>query len=293
MKPMKVTAIGGASNAAIAFRTFAAAQGATIRSVVRRPIQGRPGEEIAVVEDYASIAPDLLKGSDAVVNFVGVSQGSDLLMRQLNAELPVQLARHASAAGVPHFIHISSLSVYGGAADIGPATPAAPLSAYGRSKLAGDMALSSMSEDIDVTLMRVPILYNAGTRGKLHQLASMMQRLNSFPVPGVLQPRSVLHLDNLAAVLYTVAQERLTGIRFAADPQPFTIAELAHAIEEKAGRRPVLAALPAPVFALLRRLKPDLYASLYGRSLIDPSSCIKPETGHPRSLRQGLRDLLP
>jgi len=290
---MKLLVVGGTSRAAIAFRAYIAGiPEIDVTVLCRRQTNSYPSEKIIITDDYFSCPPSTLEGVDVVVNFVGITKGTASELEMLNAAGPQKLARTADAAGVRQWIQISSLSVYGTAKDIDDQTPVHPLTPYGRSKLAGDEALSSVGGSLGVTLLRVPILYSATARGKLHMLARTMETLGFFPVPTSLQPRSVLHLDNLANAIMISIRSSLTGIQFAADPEPFTIEKLADVIGDKTGRRPKLIRLPNSTFALLKRLKPGIHTSLYERSLIAPQYNLLSTSENLRALDAGLAEVI-
>jgi UDP-glucose 4-epimerase len=279
--------VGGHSRAAMAFRHRLAGEDFAVTVLTRAPDAALGAETVVTVADYFSPPAEVLRGVEVVVNFAGLVTAEPSLLQAVNADGPARLAAAAKVAGARHFVQISSLSVYGHAPDIDARTPEAPVSAYGRSKLAGDRALAPLADDgFAITAMRVPILYGRDTGGKLHQLARLMRRLGWFAVPRVCEPRSVLHLDNLAGAVETVIRQRLGGVRFAADPQAFHLDLLPDILS---GPRIRLICLPALLFSLIRLVSPGTYASLYGKSLITADCVTIPDA---RQLRDGLADLI-
>lgn len=270
VQPRLLLVVGGNSNAAKAFRNHVVRSGRfRLRTLVRNEISNLAGEVVIQVTDYFSPGPACLQNVDVVINFTRLVKGQPSQLEEVNAKGPAMLARAARNAGTQHFIQISSLSVYGSAEDIEASTTVAPRCAYGKSKLAGDIMLAELSsEHFTVTSLRVPILYNKAAQGKLHRLGRAMSCLQFFPVPYDQQPRSILHLDNLAVAIETLMDKPGNGVRFAADAQPFTFARLANSIAQRKGRAPTLLVVPKWILALVQKLAGNVYASLYGRSLI-------------------------
>ena len=292
---VRVLVVGGQSRAAQAFRECVSKKGIFSPSVlVRKSACELPGERIETIQDYFDPGSDLLQSTDVVINFVGLTgRRRDAELRSINVEGPIRLAQSAKRQGVRHFVHLSSLAVYGSAKDINADTPDAPITPYGHSKREADKELAELADPgFVVTILRAPTLYGPGQPGKLGQLASTMSRLGWFPVGQYLQLRSTLHLRNLAAALIEAVQRRLRGIQFAADPQPFALDILAQVIGEHRGRNIRLLRLPALAFLPMRVLAPGFHASVYGRSLIQEEACVTPPSGYPLSLRAGLKDLL-
>ena len=287
---MRLAIIGGASRVGMALRRrFAGRDGIEIIALVRKPVAAVGTETVKVVEDYFTPDLSVLTTCDAIVNCAGRTDGrSDADFAEVNVAGPIRLAQAAKKAGSRHFVHISSLSIYGRAQTIGASTPEAPINPYGRSKCAGDRGLAGLaSEHFAVALLRVPIIYGPGKTSKLHLLAGAMRRLGWFPVPGALPQRSIIHVENVAGAIETVLKERLNGVCFAADPELFT----AHAMAEAIGGVR-LVRFPDPFFGLLRRCTPSLYASLFGNSVIAQDQCVLlPEHG-TLLLSQALRDVI-
>lgn len=94
----------------------------------------------------------LYEGVDAVVQLAAISNDPmgnkfERVTAEVNAEAVVRAAREAKAAGVKHFVFASSCSVYGAGGD-GAKTESSelnPLTAYARSKIAGEQALAPLA----------------------------------------------------------------------------------------------------------------------------------------------------
>ena len=253
-----VLVIGGGSRIAEALHIR---YGGNIRWISRRTT-GRPNERC--VADYGAIPADVFLGVDCVVNCVGISEGTPAELKHVNCDLPLKFVADARAAGVRRFIHISSFSVYGGATAICRETEPAPVSDYGRSKLAADCALGAMaSPTFAVILLRLPLVYGRNSMGKLHQLLRLWRRAGLMPTPRGDVARSMIGVDLTARVISRLIVEGFDGqIAFAADPRPFTYADTA-----RARPRDRLRLLPVPL--TLSRLVVRLLPGLGTRLLTD------------------------
>ncbi|RZJ01597.1 MAG: NAD-dependent epimerase/dehydratase family protein [Brevundimonas sp.] len=285
--------IGGQSRSGLAFRKLLAtvARG-PVKVIVRRSGPVFANETEIVVGDYVDLPTDAFEGVGSAVNFVGAARAPSLAeLRALNVEVPLEAARRLKQHGGTGFFQLSSLSVYGGAKDIDSSTPVAPVSSYGRSKADADTGLTDLADDrFRTTIVRAPLIYGPDGGGKLSQLIRLMVRTGRLPVPEILEPRSMVHVDNLAIGLKSLIEAEATGLRFVADPEPFRMDRLVSVIR-KEGRDVALVGLPSPVFRLLKLAAPGVYGSLYGRSLIREGD-VTPLAG-ALPLDEGLAQLLP
>lgn len=112
--------------------------------------------------DVADVA-----GCDVIVHLAALSNdpmGSvdERLTLEVNRDASVRLARVAKAAGVPRFLFAGSCSVYGKGAklDLDESDPLNPLTAYARSKIETETAVSALAdEDFSPTYLRNATAY--------------------------------------------------------------------------------------------------------------------------------------
>lgn len=290
MKP-RLLLLGGASTLARAI-VYRASERFECRLVVRRPIPSAVPLDVQVVPDYDELPPACFEGVDSVVNCVGRTapdpEGASL--HDVNVEIPVQVARQALRAGATHFIQSSSLSIYGGAHFIDHATHPSPSSDYGRSKLAAERELERLSDDgLRLANLRFPMLYGDGGAGKLTTLARWMLRLRMFPAPRELPSRSILHYQNAAAAVLSIAAHGSSGNFFVSDLPLFDLRDLVEALRSERDAEVRLLQFPDLLFTLLRQLAPGVHASLYEPSVVAPDTVRSLPDPLPMSLCDGLR----
>lgn len=291
----QVVVVGGQSRAGVAFRRLVAGtRPFALTVLVRRPDEALAGERVVVVEDYFSPPDKVLAGVDGLVNFAGIPDnrsGPELV--RVNVEGPERLARKARALGVKRMIQISSLHVYGAPARVDNSTKEEPLSAYARSKLAGDNALAALQTgDFRITLLRMPMHYGPNAGKKLRILVRIMLGLGWFPMPKKPVRRSMIHLENLAAGIVMVLQHDLEGVQFVADPEPFSYEMLRESLRLHTGKTIRLIRLPDAFFLPMRVLAPGTYRRLYRDNVIASELVLKPEGGYPLTMAAGLKDVV-
>lgn len=253
-----ILVIGGGSRIAHALVPHL---GDRVRWVSRRT-SGRAGE--LCVTDYDAIPASAFDGIECAINCVGISEGGREALDHVNVALAARFASAAKAGGVRHFIHISSFSVYGGAEWIDRTTPVAPVSDYGRSKLAADNALAALDDTLfGVTLLRLPLIYAVDRPGKLGRLLRLWRRLHVMPVPAGDIARAMISVELAAEVIARLVAAPRRGIVFAADPIPFAYARTA-AVRPRDGLRRV--SVPRLATAIAARLAPGLGMRLFADS---------------------------
>ena len=170
----------------------------------------------------------------------------------------------ADRAERPVLIVVSSLAAAGPCAGDQPRVEAdspAPVSAYGRSKLAGELAAARHAGEMEITIVRPPIVFGPGDRGVL-EMFRPIARWSVHVVPGRRQRRfSLIHVSDLVEGLLFAAEkgERLhpnglpgQGIYFVAAPEDPTYVELGQAMATALGRnRAAVVRLPEPLMRVI------------------------------------------
>lgn len=153
----------------------------------------------------------LLSGVNAVIHLAGLTNdpSCDLdpdMAWDVNVESTLELARGCVQAGVERFILASSCSVYGqGVFEwLDEASPANPVSTFGRTKLAAEQGLLAMaSESFAPVVVRAATLFGVSRRMRfdlaINQMAATAQRHGRIEIRGGgRQWRPFLHVDDAA-----------------------------------------------------------------------------------------------
>lgn len=196
------------------FRT----RGYRVRALVRRtsprrwlvdahdvPLPGVTLVEGGVTEPES--VRDAVQGADVVVHCAGVLDApSQDAFDTVNVEGSVHVARAASAARVRRLVYISSQAVAGATRSGAPRTEddaPAPISPYGRSKLAGEVACFTHAGGVEVVSIRPPSIYGPRDEAFLRMVRLIRSHLQ--PVTGVLGPErriSIVHVDDVCAAVW-------------------------------------------------------------------------------------------
>jgi len=170
----------------------------------------------------------------------------------------------AGRAGRTLLIVVSSLAAAGPCAGDQPLMEGdspAPVSAYGRSKLAGELAAARRAGEMEITIVRPPIVFGPGDRGVLEMFRPIAHS-GLHVVPGSKERRvSLVHVADLVELLLLAAGkgERLRpdgapgqGTYFVAADHDPTYAELGQAIARALGKkRATVVHMPGPLVRLV------------------------------------------
>ena len=235
-------------------------QGYRVVSAVR---SATDGADMSVGEINESTAwAKALQGVDIVVHLAArvhvmneAQAGAEAEFERINVRGSTHLAREAVAAGVKRLVFVSSIKVNGEATQGNPyvETDAPhPEDAYGRSKLAAELALMQIAREtgLELVIVRPPMVVGPGAKGNLPVLMRGLQRGLPLPLASVRNRRSFVGVRNLAELLELCAVKSAAAgeVFLAADEPalstPALISGLARGLECKA------CLWPMPVAAL-------------------------------------------
>jgi dTDP-4-dehydrorhamnose reductase len=120
----------------------------------------------AVAATIAAAAPDLVINA-AAYTAVDKAEAEPEAARRINADAVANLAAHA-----PRLVHVSTDFVFDGSASqpIAPETPPSPVSVYGATKLAGEIAAGP-----DALIIRTAWVYAAQGNNFVHTMLRLMR----------------------------------------------------------------------------------------------------------------------
>lgn len=157
---------------------------------------------------------DIFNNVDCVVHCAAIVHKKEKqykdIYSQVNYNLTVELAQLAKKSGVKHFVFISTMSVYGkSTGEINASTPLKPVSLYGKTKLMAEEELEKIqSEDFKITIIRPPMVYGENCTGNY----SLLRKLLLPVFPDTDNKRSMIYIDNLSNVIYSVINDGIYGL---------------------------------------------------------------------------------
>jgi len=231
------------------------ARGDTVTCLVRRPaLAERLGwRDVRLVRGDLDDAEALRRGcagAEIVFHVAGKIVARDAAeFMATNRDGTANVLDAAQEHGVTRIVLVSSLAAAGPTVPgrpIDETRPPAPVTDYGRSKLAAEVLIRAMP--VPWTIVRPPVVYGEWDRGtlKIFQLA----RRGLAPVFGDgSQELSVIHAQDLARALVAVATSPAAQGRvyFAAHPVPTTSRELLLTCGRALGTTPRVVPVPALV----------------------------------------------
>lgn len=233
------------------------------------------------VTDAGSVERALAESqAGAVFHLAGLVRAvrRDALARVNTGGVEVIAAACADRTNPPTLVIVSSLAAAGpcdGDRLRVEGDVPAPVSNYGRSKLAGELAAAGFAAAAPISIVRPPIVFGPGDQGVL-EVFRPIARWGVHIVPGWSDHRlSLLYVDDLVDGLILVAEkgERLIrqgkpgqGVYLIAGDDSPTYAEIGGLIAKALGREPPLALRLAGPLLRLVGLGGDLISRVRGRA---------------------------
>lgn len=223
------------------------ARGDTVTALVRRPALATQlgwGDDIRLVRGDLSEESALAEGcagADTVYHVAGkIAARNAAEFMVTNRDGTANVLEAARDAGAKRFLFVSSLAAAGPTSHghpIDEQRPPAPVTDYGRSKLAGEVLVRAMAPALSWTIVRPPVVYGEWDKGTLTLFK--LARRGIAPVFGDgSQELSVIHAEDLARALIAAATSPAAAgqVYFAAHPAVTTSRALFEQVARAVGR---------------------------------------------------------
>ncbi len=281
---MKILVTGASGFIGSALVSSLAGAGHEVRALMRgsasdRYLKGVAFERVTGdLRDFRSLS-EACAGIDVVFHLAGLTQA---LSRKdyfaFNAEGTKNLALAARDSGkIQRFIYVSSLAAAGPNYSLIPkieSDPDFPVSAYGESKLRGELYLDELKAMLPVTIVRPPIVYGPRDPGLLVFFQAISHLI--FPVlkgdtNTTHKYYSAIYVDDLVSLLMLTLSEGALKLQsgekfYACDGSVYTYDHLLTTIAKIMKVDPVAVRVPRFVLNLVARIL-DIVAKILGKSM--------------------------
>lgn len=193
-------------------------RGARVVALARQEIEARPDLH-PVVCDLRD-TPELPGPFDAVVHCAATSPGpgvTDGMIHRDSVEGSLKLLEQVDDAGCGRIIFLSSLSVHGDIREavVTPDTPTIDPDAYGRSKLAVENILKTLSTTIPSVAIRLPGIVGPGAqRNWLTRVKAAALRDEDITIFNPDAPyNNLIHVDDLVKFVLQLCGRRFKGFQ--------------------------------------------------------------------------------
>lgn len=199
------------------------------------------------ISDSLSVRDDSWKNNDfskydVVFNCAGIAHVKETkdnkkLYYRVNRDLAADLAGKAKADGVYHFVHLSTMSVYGILeGHIKNNTIPHPVNAYGQSKLEADEKIKTLEDkNFKFSCIRPPMVYGKNCRGNYQSLRSFVLKIPIFPEYD--NKRSMIYIGNLCEFIRCVIDNETGGLFFPQNGEYVKTSEMAEMIAKIHGKK--------------------------------------------------------
>jgi UDP-glucose 4-epimerase len=221
------------------------------------------------------------------------------LYSDVNIEGTLHLARSAAKAGVRNFVFVSTILVNGRSSDgrnpFSEHDLPTPRGIYGQSKAAAEAGLERIAQNVDmqITVIRPPLIYGAGARGNFNLLARAVMSGIPLPFSLIRNRRAFLAVQNLNSFILQrlVSSDSKFDIFLLADDEQVSTPEFIRRLAKAAGTRSRL--FPMPISLLRPALKasgrPEIHESIVGSLELDVSKAASTGWRPLVTLDEGLR----
>ena len=268
---MKILVTGGSGFLGSHVAEQLAQAGHSVRALVRKSsntkfLAGLAGVELAygAVEEKDAVAA-AAEGVDAIIHSAGLVKAKDVAefeATNVGGTRNLLEVAHDRRKQLRRFVFVSSLAAHGPSADGTPNAhdrEPAPVTNYGRSKLAAERLVLAAKDELPVTAIRPPAIY--GPRDV--EMLAFFEAISMGVITqmgGGRQKLSIVHGADAAAACILAAQTDHESGRayYVEDGGAYTVDEMATLYQEGTGKRALRLPVPTPI----------LYAAAFGNELL-------------------------
>ena len=183
---------------------------------------------------------------DVVYHVAGIAHVNadpkmEALYYKVNRDLTIEVAKHAKAAGVRHFIFMSSQIVFHESQSLKTeiltaSTKENPNGFYGDSKLQAELGIKPLDdENFKVCILRPCMIYGPNAKGNFPRLVKLACKTPIFPCWH--NKRSMLYIDNLAEFVKQAVLRELSGTYYPQNRELADTVEIIRFFARTAGHR--------------------------------------------------------
>ncbi len=187
------------------------AAGNNVRTLQRGPSQAGPAAaRSGDVRDAAAVAA-AMDGVEVVIHAAGLAHVFDgaatAPFEDINARGAAVVAGAAVTAGVRHFVHVSSVAVYGAGSDGREDAICRPNGPYAASKASAETRViaAAANSAMRVTILRLATLYGEGDRGNVQRLLRLIADGRFIWLGSGSNRKSLIHVRDAARACAIVA----------------------------------------------------------------------------------------
>ena len=223
------------------------------------------------LEDAAALR-EAVSGADSVLHLAAATKARSVQEYERSNVAGTRAMIGAVLAASPRprrLVYLSSLAAVGPSLDGTPVTsetPPRPLTAYGRTKLAGEEACSAVDEDIEVAILRAPAVYGPRDRDVFEFFR--MAKAGVIVLPAGARRLQMIHAADLARALVLCATAQGTsGVYHVAEARSYAMEEMARMVGTAIGRNVRVVHVPGAVIKAAASTS-ETVAGLFGKSTI-------------------------